>query len=279
MTVAQPSLCIAVTQMTSVDDIAKNTQAVMQHLEGVAQRGHVDVVSFPENSLYMRIQQNVPISYLQLDNPVFQQLAEWSVRENCAIHLGALPLEQDGHRYNSTVVILPDGRIEAPYQKIHLFDVDLDQQRAIRESDAFEHGGQPSIWEFRGWKFGLSICYDMRFSELYRVYSQAGVDAILVPSAFTVPTGKAHWEVLLRARAIESQCYVIAAAQEGVHGNGSSEMRATYGHSLVVDPWGVVLADAGPGKQLLFVTLDQERIAHVRQQIPMAQHRLARPCL
>lgn len=265
-------LRLAVAQLRSSDRLDENETRIQKHLELVEQLGGADVISFPENALYMRISPARPIEFLSLDAPVFKRWSAWSQRSGIAIHLGSTPLKINRKNYNATVLLLPDGSIESPYQKIHLFDVDLENQRAIRESDTFAHGTQPFIWNYKGWKFGLSICYDLRFGELYRIYRDGQVDCILVPSAFTVPTGEAHWEVLMRARAIETQAYVAAAAQEGEHQGLDGETRSTYGHSMIINPWGQVIAEAKPGPELLFTTLNRGEIQRARRQIPLLNH-------
>ena len=134
----------------------------------------------------------------------------------------------------------PDSRRKS-YEKIHLFDIELDGLSPVRETDLFKHGKFPSVFKVRGWEIGQAICYDLRFAELFLEYAKQGVDLVLVPAAFLVETGRAHWEVLLRARAIESQCYIVAAAQAGKHLGCQGGHRMTYGHSLAIDPWGTVI--------------------------------------
>ncbi|NJL72346.1 MAG: hypothetical protein HC888_12600, partial [Candidatus Competibacteraceae bacterium] len=184
------------------------------------------------------------------------------------------PLRGDGKFRNCTIWFRAGHSPRIVYSKIHLFDVDVEGAPPVRESDHFHPGEAPAVLHVKGWKIGLSICYDLRFAELYLRYAQS-VDLILIPAAFLVPTGEAHWHVLVRARAIEAQAYVAAPAQAGGHRSVGrpSAVRATYGHSLVVDPWGVVLADLGSGVGLKVVTLEREAIAKVRRQIPMAGHR------
>ena len=275
---------IAVCEMTSVNDVGQNFLQIQNLLRSVEGSGPVDLVCFPENSLFFKIG-NQKISSISLDHPHIKAIGEWSKKNNAYVHLGSVPLEQDGHVYNASVLIEPTGKVSSPYKKIHLFDVDVEGAPSVRESDNFKHGKEPSTFEIRGWKIGSSICYDLRFSELYSGYAQAGVDLILIPSAFIVPTGKAHWEILLRARAIESQCYVAAAAQGGTHVSASGETagqtRETWGHSMIVSPWGEIEAvclgeapkDTPASKRVLRATLSKERIAAVRRQIPMASHR------
>ena len=187
------------------------------------------------------------------------------------VHLGSLALREGGGRLvNRGFVIDATGAIAARYDKMHLFDVDLPTGESWRESAVYAAGEDAVV--VRGTPvgmLGLTICYDLRFPAIFERLSEAGANVIAVPAAFTVPTGKAHWHVLLRARAIEAGLFVVAAAQSGRHADG----RATFGHSLVVDPWGEVLVDGGDGEKLLFAEIDLERIAEVRSRIPVMQHR------
>lgn len=273
-------LKIAVCEMTSVNDVDQNFFQILNLLRSAEGGGPVDLVCFPENSLFFKIGDQ-QISSIPLDHPHIKSIGEWSKKNNAYVHLGSVPLIQDGHVYNASVLIEPSGKASSPYKKIHLFDVDVVGAPSVRESDNFKHGSETSIFEINGWKIGSSICYDLRFSELFSQYAKAGVDLILIPSAFIVPTGRAHWEILLRARAIESQCYVAAAAQGGKHVSASGETRETWGHSMIVSPWGEIEAvclggdsiDTSVSKRVLRATLSRERIAAVRRQIPMASHR------
>ncbi|MFO7178426.1 MAG: carbon-nitrogen hydrolase family protein, partial [Pseudomonadota bacterium] len=170
--------------------------------------------------------------------------------------------------HNTSVVVTPDGAVAAAYRKIHLFDVDVGGER-YRESESTLPGNAVVSVRVEGFEVGLSICYDVRFPELYRELAQRGAEVLTVPAAFTLNTGKEHWHVLLRARAIESQCYVLAAAQTGVHPGG----RATYGHSLVVDPWGTVIAEASDGVGIATATLEREFLTTIRRRLPALAHR------
>ena len=187
------------------------------------------------------------------------------------VHLGSLALKADGGKLaNRGFVIDGSGEIRARYDKIHLFDVDLPTGESWRESAMYEAGsGAVIVPDTPVGRLGLTICYDLRFPELFQRLSDGGTDLISVPAAFTVPTGKAHWQVLLRARAIEAELFVVAAAQAGRHEDG----RETYGHSLVADPWGEVLLEMGDQPGLGFAEIDLARIADVRSRIPVHQHR------
>jgi len=169
---------------------------------------------------------------------------------------------------NRSFLVDPGGKIVARYDKIHMFDIDLPGGESYRESNAYRPGGGAVVVETPWGRLGMSVCYDLRFPYLYRELAHSGADFLTVPSVFTVPTGQAHWHVLLRARAIENGCFVVAPAQWGEHAAG----RRSYGHSLVVDPWGEVLADAGEGVGIVSARIEVGRIAEVRRMVPSLQH-------
>ena len=186
----------------------------------------------------------------------------------------ALSSTQADHVYNSTLVYSPQGQCLARYDKMHLFRFSngaehYDESRTQHPGLSPSHFALPSK-DGHLWQIGLSVCYDLRFPELYRAYAQAGVDMLVVPSAFTYNTGQAHWEVLLRARAIENLSYVVAAAQGGVHDNG----RRTWGHSMAIDPWGCILAQQAQGTGVVLAELDAQVLRHYRDQLPALQHRM-----
>jgi predicted amidohydrolase len=187
------------------------------------------------------------------------------------VHLGSLAvLTEGGQLANRAFVIDSRGEVRARYDKIHLFDVDLPTGETWRESSVYKHGTEAVV--VKGTPIGtlgLTICYDLRFPSLFAHLAEAGADLIAVPAAFTVPTGRAHWEVLLRARAIEAGLFVVAAAQSGRHEDG----RSTYGHSLVVDPWGEVLLDMGDGAGVAFADIELSKITDVRARVPALNHR------
>lgn len=272
-------LKIALCQMTSVDDVARNLQSIKILMSTVATDSGVRLFCFPENCLYMRLREGEAIPPFSIDDPIFQELAEIAKDRNAFIHLGSVPLLLKGSLYNSSVIISDTGQLETSYQKIHLFDIQLEDQKAIRESDIFRHGVNPSMFKIDGWKIAQSICYDLRFAELYSQYARLGADVILVPSAFLTITGEAHWEVLLRARAIESQCYVIAAAQAGWHVASVGEgARATYGNSMAIGPWGGVIKRLSSDRpQADVCLLSRTEILKSRLQIPMSDHRRILP--
>ncbi len=187
------------------------------------------------------------------------------------VHIGSLAVRTESRQLaNRAFVLDPRGEIRARYDKIHLFDVDLPTGESWRESNVYRHGSEAVVVNGTPvGKLGLTICYDIRFPALFARLAEANADLIAVPAAFTVPTGKAHWEVLLRARAIEAGLFIVAAAQSGHHEDG----RNTYGHSLVVDPWGEVLLDMKEGTGVAFAEVDLSRITDVRSRVPAISHR------
>jgi predicted amidohydrolase len=263
---------IAVAQLNSSDDINQNLMQMSAMIQGAAAE-KPDIIFFPENSLFFRLKQDEKVQPVRLTGPEIIQLQLLSNKTNVAIHFTSA-IEDDETVFNASVLIRPGQDAEIVYKKMHLFDIALHGQKPIRESDSFKHGSAPNIFELGGLKFGSSICYDVRFAELYSRYAREQVEVILVPAAFLVKTGQAHWEVLLRARAIESQCYIVASAQAGVHRSRQhSQTRETYGHSMVVDPWGHIVQNLTEGVGIFYYEISKAEIEKVRQQIPMHQHR------
>jgi predicted amidohydrolase len=197
-------------------------------------------------------------------------MAEWARRHDAWIVGGSITERRAGRERlsNTCCVLAPDGELAAVYRKIHLFDVEVGGN-VYRESDAEEPGEEPVVADADGWTVGLTVCYDLRFPELYRVLTLAGAELLTVPANFTLATGKDHWHVLLRARAIESQCYVAAAAQIGEPMPG----RPSYGHSAIVDPWGTVLADAPDEETVIVADLDRVRLRRIRETLPSLANR------
>ncbi|MEO8882832.1 MAG: carbon-nitrogen hydrolase family protein [Devosia sp.] len=200
------------------------------------------------------------------NNASLQRVARIAREHKIFLHLGSLAVAlPDGRFANRSVVFGPDGAVLATYDKIHLFDATLPGLTAYRESATYAGGDRAVVTPADGMQLGLSICYDMRFPALYRALAEGGAEVIAVPAAFTVPTGRAHWEVLLRARAIETGCYVIAAAQGGTHQNG----RSTWGHSMIIDPWGEIVAEIdGDEPGVLFADLDLGKVKEAREKVP-----------
>ncbi len=263
---------IAVQQMTSGVLPATNVSEMIGAIEAAA-HGGAAMYFAPEMSTMVNRKRDEARLHIfnEAQTESIERIAEVASQNNIWVHLGSIPVVHDTGQQlaNRSIIISADGEIAARYDKIHLFDVDLKTGESWRESSAYVGGENPVIVDTPLGKMGLAVCYDMRFPDLFSAYAKASVDIITLPSAFTVPTGAAHWHALLRARAIESECFVIAAAQCGSHEDG----RETYGHSLVVDPWGDVVLDMGTTPGLAFVDLDLDKIAEVRQQIPVHQNR------
>lgn len=264
---------IALAQLNSNDEIEQNLLAMTKLIE-LACDQKPDLILFPENSLFFRLNSADEVKALSFKDSAFQNLIALVNKVRIAIHLTTALKDESGQVFNASALLRPDQKPEILYRKIHLFDIELNGQKPIRESDCFMHGEKENIFELNGFRFGSSICYDVRFSELYFKYAKQSVDVILVPAAFLVKTGEAHWQVLLRARAIESQCYVLAPAQSGKHtGNDPSQFRETYGHTMAISPWGQIVAEKNSGVGLVYVELNKNDIQSVRDQIPMKNHR------
>jgi predicted amidohydrolase len=263
---------IAVLQMTSGIDPKANAAAMVSAI-GAAQMGEAAMLFTPEMSgLLDRDRKRASASIVSEDtNPVLADIREAAARAGIWVVIGSLAVARDDGRWvNRTFVIDSSGEIAARYDKIHMFDVDLASGESWRESNAYAAGDKVVTVETPAGRLGLTVCYDIRFPALFDALGRAKCDLISIPAAFTVPTGKAHWHILQRARAIEASAYVVAAAQVGKHEDG----RSTYGHSLVVDPWGDVLLDLdGTEPGIGFAEIDPVRIAEVRAQLPSLANR------
>ncbi len=268
---------VAVLQMTSGIDPAANAQTLVDAMEKAAARGATMLFTPEMTGLLDRDRKRAADKIVgEADDIVLKAAREAAEKLRLWVQLGSLALRPGGAetRYvNRGFLIDGEGAIRARYDKLHLFDVDLATGESWRESAAYAPGAGAVVADTPVGKLGLSICYDIRFPDLYRALSDAGAEILTVPAAFTVPTGAAHWHVLLRARAIEAGCFVIAAAQVGTHEDG----RTTYGHSLVVDPWGDVLLDIGEAPGIGFAEIDLDRLNEVRRRIPALSHRRAIP--
>jgi predicted amidohydrolase len=262
---------IAALQMVSTPSVERNLAAASALVERAAAEG-AELAVLPEYFCFMGKSDRDKLAIAEpFGNGLIQSaLAEAARRSRIWLVGGTLPLASDeGERVmNANLVFSPQGECVARYDKIHLFRYDNGKEH-YDEGRTLKAGGTPATFAAGPWRVGLSVCYDLRFPELYRALMRPPCDLICVPSAFTYPTGLAHWEVLLRARAIENQCYVIAAAQGGHHENG----RRTFGHSVVIDPWGEVVAVLAEGEGIVAAELKRERLAEVRTQLPALEHR------
>ena len=262
---------IACVQMTSAQDPADNMPVIEARLRKAAALG-AQLIALPETCVFMERGRKAMQARLtaQKDNPDVKQITALTAELGVHVLIGSMVLASDDtpKAVNRSLLLAPDGAVAAQYDKIHMFDVTLANGETHAESANYQPGNTLSLADIGGMTLGLSICYDVRFPTLYRRLAQAGADIISVPSAFTRPTGKAHWHILLRARAIETGCFIIAPAQVGAHENG----RETYGHSLIVDPWGHVLAEAGDDDDMILADLDVSLVEKARAQIPALAH-------
>lgn len=265
---------IAMLQMTSGIDPLANAATLCAAVAEAADNGAAMLFAPEMSGLVDRMRDRAAAHILpEEDSPFVAAVREAAAKARIWVHLGSLPVTgPDGRSRNRSLVIAADGSVAARYDKIHLFDIDLPSGESWRESSAYGPGEQAVVVDTPVGRLGLTICYDLRFPKLFAALADAGAEVIAVPAAFTVPTGTAHWHVLLRARALDQGCFVVAAAQVGRHADG----RDTYGHSLVVDPWGDVLVEAGDtAAKLEYAEIDPTRTTEIRQRLPIRHH--ARP--
>jgi len=267
----------AAAQLTSTDDLAANL-ATCGELAGEAAARGARLLVFPENFAFLGRHDRDKLGVAEpvggeRPGPIVAAVQEMARRHRMWVIGGGLPerIADDPDRtHNTAVVVAPDGALRATYRKLHLFDVAIPGRAEHRESASTAPGADVVTADTPLGRLGVTICYDLRFPELYRRLAGAGAEVLLVPAAFTAFTGAAHWHALLRARAIENQCYLIAAAQTGRH----NERRETYGHSLIIDPWGTVLAELTAGTGVITAEIDPARLAETRAQMPCLSHRV-----
>lgn len=264
---------VAVLQMTGGIDPAANAQTIADAIAEATQNGAAMLFTPEMSGLVDRDRDRSAARIVaESDDPVLAAVRAAARRHGIWVQLGSLAVLDDagsGKRRNRALLIDAQGEVRARYDKLHLFDVDLPTGESWRESAVYGAGDALVVADSPVGALGMTICYDLRFAELYALLGAAGASVFAVPSAFTVPTGAAHWHVLLRARAIECGCFVIAAAQVGAHPDG----RTTWGHSLVVDPWGTVLLDMGGDCGLGYVEIDVAMVEARRRQLPVLSHR------
>ena len=279
-------LRLAVAQLCSGLDLERNLSRCRELVERAAELGASCCV-LPENFAYLgpevgkrALAEALPevesaaegsAGVAGVSGPIVEALSQMARSSGVTLVAGGMPERSDvGERpYNTCAVFGSDGALIARYRKLHLFDVELPDGSVLRESEATLAGEDVVVVEVGGWQVGLSICYDLRFPELYRALVSRGAELLLVPAAFTLQTGKDHWEVLLRARAIEAQCWVAAAGQWGSH----SRERSSFGHSMIVDPWGMVTAQCSDGEGVVVADLDRGYLRSVRARLPSLRHR------
>jgi predicted amidohydrolase len=261
---------VACVQLRSTDDVDENIAEASNLVRSAAKAG-AHFIATPENTTLMAVDGGAKLEKTVAESddkavPAFSALAEelgiWLLVGSLAIKVS------DKKTANRSYLFDPKGRIEVRYDKIHLFDVNLPSGETYRESNTVAPGAEAVVANLPWARLGLSVCYDLRFPHLYRTLAKAGAEILTVPSAFTETTGKAHWHVLLKARAIENGCFVVAPAQGGTHANG----RKTYGHSMIVGPWGDILAEGGVDPGVIAAELDLEEVAAARARLPSLHH-------
>ena len=263
---------IAALQTVSTPSVERNLASARRLVAQAASEG-ARLAALPEYFCFMGAHDRDKLAIAETpgDGPIQNALAEMARSNSIWIIGGTLPLRIDDdadHALNASCVYAPDGQLVARYVKMHLFHYDNGRER-YDEGSVLRAGSEPVAFDAAAMRVGLSICYDLRFPELYRALMHPPCDLLAVPAAFTYTTGRAHWELLLRARAIENQCYVVAPAQGGLHETG----RRTWGHSMIVDPWGEVAAVLAEGEGVVTAEVDVARIASVRAQLPALEHR------
>ena len=260
----------ALVQMRSGCDIGRNLADATALIREAAAAG-AQYVQTPEmTSLLVRDRKALFAAIApEADDPALAAFRSLAQELAIHLHIGSLPIRLDNNAVaNRGFLIGPDGTIAARYDKIHMFDVDLDNGESWRESRTYQPGEVAVAADLPWGRLGLTICYDLRFSALHRALAEAGTDFLSVPAAFTRQTGEAHWHVLLRSRAIETGCFVFAAAQGGVHEDG----RETFGHSLIIDPWGRVLAEGGTEPGIITAKIEPKLAAEARRKIPVLEN-------
>jgi nitrilase len=263
---------VAALQMTSGPNVADNLKITAALLDAAAQR-RTQIAVLPENFSIMPGNDRDRLAAAETADggPVQLFLANYAKRRGIWIVAGSIPMKSgtDGKVRSACFVFDANGDIAVRYDKIHLFDVQLDNGEAYRESSYIEPGTEPVVIDTPAGRLGVTICYDVRFPEMFRKLTDLGAEWFVVPSAFTATTGRAHWEVLLRARAVENLAYVVAPAQVGLHANG----RRTHGDSMIVSPWGEVLSRLGHGSGVITADLDPARVGQTRKTFPTISHR------
>ncbi|NJM77297.1 MAG: carbon-nitrogen hydrolase family protein [Acaryochloridaceae cyanobacterium RU_4_10] len=266
------SYLAAAIQMTSLPDLHHNlTQA--EELIDLAVRRGAELISLPENFSFLGNEEAKVRQAVEIATESEKFLKRMAQRYQIVILGGGFPVPaQNGKFYNTALLVSRDGQEIARYEKVHLFDVDLPDGNIYYESQMIVAGSKAApVYKSPDYgNLGLSVCYDVRFPELYRAMAEAGANVLFVPAAFTAFTGKDHWQVLVQARAIENTCYVIAPAQTGQH----NSRRQSHGHAIIVDPWGVVLADAGTEPGMAIASIEPRRLEQVRRQMPCLKHRV-----
>ena len=264
----------ALVQLTSSDDPERNLAATVAALREAEDGGaHIALTPEVTNCVSASRTRQLEVLRTEDDDPTLAGLREEAARLGMWLLIGSLALKTNEERFaNRSFLVAPDGAVAARYDKIHMFDVDVSETETYRESAAFRPGDRMVTADALGSTFGLTVCYDVRFPHLYRALAKAGAQILTVPAAFSPVTGAAHWEVLLRARAIETGCWVLAPAQTGEHETTRGRRRSTYGRSMAVAPWGEVVSDLGTEPGVGFVEIDLGAVEEARRRVPSLTH-------
>jgi len=260
---------VAAIQLTSTTEVQRNVDRALDLVARAASRG-ARLVALPENVAYLRREGAALELRESIDGPLVTRFRESAQHHGVHVLVGSIPerIPRTRRVHNTSILIDPRGAVVATYRKLHLFDIDIPGRAVLRESATVRAGDRITVADTELGRLGLSICYDLRFPELYRRLTLEGAEVIFVPAAFTAFTGPHHWLPLLRARAIENQCWVVAPAQVGRHGPG----RRSHGESVVVDPWGAVVARRVAGEGIVEATIDLGRVRRVRRGLPCLRH-------
>jgi len=268
-------LKIACIQLTSGANISENIEKIAALVAQAAGAG-AQIIFTPENVFLMEDAKNPQKKYTEAEHPAVKAAADMARVNNVWLLVGSVAVLSSCHpreggdlkAYNRSILFNPSGEIVARYDKIHLFDVEVGDGQTYRESAKIKAGDKAVMARTPWGGLGLTICYDLRFPQLFRALAKAGANIIAVPAAFTQKTGAAHWHILLRARAIETGCFIVAPAQTGTHAGG----RKTYGHSLIINPWGEILADGGTDEGIIYAEIDLGEVTQTRAKMPSLQH-------
>ncbi|MBL7479804.1 carbon-nitrogen hydrolase family protein [Legionella bononiensis] len=261
---------VALVQMVSSSRVDENLQHIEQFMLQ-ARNERAELVVLPENFAFMGLKETDKLGIAESygEGPIQQKISQLAKKTGLWVVAGTIPIKGTGTKVRASCIVFDDqGQHVARYDKIHLFDVRVSEQEAHQESSTIERGHNVVVVDTPVGKIGLTVCYDLRFPELYQQLLRKGAELFTVPSAFTAVTGLAHWEVLLRARAIENLCYVLAPNQGGQHENG----RHTYGHSMVIEPWGKILSQKQVGAGMITADIDLQRLEQLRRHFPCVDH-------
>ncbi len=264
---------VGLLQLTSSDDPEENLARTIALIRHGASKG-ARFIATPEvtNCVSTSRTHQTAVLRIEEEDLHLEELSRLAASLGLWLSIGSLALKSGDRFVNRSFLIDPNGEVVGRYDKIHMFDVEISPTETYRESDAYSAGDRAVLIPVEETKIGLSICYDLRFPHLYRALAQAGAQILLVPAAFSAVTGEAHWHTLLRARAIETGCFIVAAAQVGTHPAKRGKSRQTYGHSLVVNPWGEIISDAGTEPRLTLVDLDLSQVDSARKRVPSLLH-------